>query len=137
MNRSAMREEAFRLIYSLEVIKEENIEEQIELYIETNQITEKTAIEYIKDVLTGINENKEEIAELISKNLKVEWDLNRISKVNSSLLKLAIFEIKYKKIPYKVVINEVVELSKKYGEDNSKSFINGVLASIVKEDGVE
>lgn len=137
MNRSAMREEAFRLIYSLEVIKEENIEEQIELYIETNQITEKTAIEYIKDVLTGINDNKEEISELISKNLKVEWDLNRISKVNSSLLKLAIYEMKYKKIPYKVVINEVVELSKKYGEDNSKSFINGVLASIVKEDGVE
>lgn len=137
MNRSAMREEAFRLIYSLEVIKEENIEEQIELYIETNQITEKTAIEYIKDVLTGINDNKEEISELISKNLKVEWDLNRISKVNSSLLKLAIYEMKYKKIPYKVVINEVVELSKKYGEDNSKSFINGVLASIVKEDEVE
>lgn len=137
MNRSAMREEAFRLIYSLEVIKEVNIEEQIELYIETNQITEKTAIEYIKEVLNGINENKEEISELISKNLKAEWDFNRISKINSSLLKLAIYEIKYKKIPYKVVINEVVELSKKYGEDNSKSFINGVLASIVKEDGLE
>lgn len=133
MNRSAMREEAFRLIYSLEVIKEENLEEQIELYLETNEITEKAVEDYIKDILLGINENKEEILKLISEHLKAEWDLNRISKVNISLLKLAIYEIKYKEIPYKVVINEVVELSKKYGEDNSKSFINGVLAKIVKE----
>jgi len=50
-----------------------------------------------------------------------------------SLLKLAIYEIKYTDIPYKVAINEVVELSKKYGEDTSKNFVNGVLASIVKE----
>lgn len=133
MNRSAMREEAFRLIYSLEVVKEENLEEQIELYLETNEITEKAVEDYIKDILLGINDNKEEILKLISEHLKAEWDLNRISKVNISLLKLAIYEIKYKEIPYKVVINEVVELSKKYGEDNSKSFINGVLANIVKE----
>ncbi|MNS88898.1 hypothetical protein D3C72_1228910 [compost metagenome] len=71
---------------------------------------------------------------MISKNLKADWDINRISKVNSSLLKLAIYEIKYKNIPYKVVINEVVELSKKYGDDNSKGFINGVLASIIKDE---
>lgn len=50
-----------------------------------------------------------------------------------SILKLAIYEIKYNDIPYKVAINEAVELSKKYGEDKSKNFVNGVLASIVKE----
>ena len=49
------------------------------------------------------------------------------------ILKLAIYEITYKEIPYKVVINEAVELAKKYGEDNSKNFVNGILASIVKE----
>lgn len=134
MNRSAMREEAFKLIYSLEVMKEENVQEQIELFLETNEINEKAAIEYISDVLNGINNNKEELLNMISKNLKADWDINRISKVNSSLLKLAIYEIKFKNIPYKVVINEVVELSKKYGDDNSKGFINGVLASIIKED---
>lgn len=58
--------------------------------------------------------------------------MQRVSQINISLLKLAIYEIIYKKIPYKVVINEVVELAKKYGDDNSRIFINGVLASIVK-----
>ena len=49
------------------------------------------------------------------------------------MLKLAIYEIKYKQIPYKVAINESLELAKKYGEETSKNFINGILASVVKE----
>ena len=53
--------------------------------------------------------------------------------MNLALLKLAIYEMKYKELPYKVVINEVVELAKKYGEETSHSFINGILASVVKE----
>lgn len=57
--------------------------------------------------------------------------MERISKVDLCILKLAIYEIKYKEIPFKVVINEAVELAKKYGEDNSKVFVNGILASIV------
>ena len=132
MNRSAIRELAFKLIYSLEVQKDINLDEQIELYIEANEIDNKDAIEYIKDTVKGINENKEEISKLIEKNLKADWQIERISKINLSLLKLAIYEIKYKKIPYKVAINEAVELAKKYGEDSSKNFVNGILASIVK-----
>ena len=50
-----------------------------------------------------------------------------------SILKIAIYEIVYKKLPYKISINEAVELAKKYGEDTSASFINGVLASVVKD----
>ena len=63
--------------------------------------------------------------------------LERINKVNLTLLKLGIYEMLYSKLPYKVVINEVVELSKKYGDDNSKSFVNGVLASVVKKNNLE
>ena len=59
--------------------------------------------------------------------------LDRISKVNLVLLKLAIYEILYTEVPYKVAINEVIELSKKYGDETSPNFINGILASIVKE----
>ena len=51
-------------------------------------------------------------------------------------MKLAIYEMMYKKIPYKIVINEIVELAKKYGEDTSASFINGVLATVVKENNL-
>ena len=133
MKRSAIRELTFRLIYSLEIQKAENLEEQIELYLECNEVEDEEAKEYIKDAILGINEHIEEIQELIEKNLKADWKIDRISKIDLSLLKLAIYEIKYKKIPYKVAINEGLELAKKYGEETSKNFINGILASVVKE----
>ena len=134
MNRTLMRENAFRLLYSLEVQKNKdlNILEQIDLYFESNKITDSEAIEYIKDVITGVEKNKVEIKYLIEQNLKSNWKMERISKIDLSLLELAIYEIKYKEIPYKVAINEAVELAKKYGEDSSKTFVNGILASIVK-----
>lgn len=133
MNRSEIREQAFKLIYSLEIQRKEPIEEQIELYIESNNIESSSAIDYIKDAISGIEEHKEEILKQIEKNLKSEWKIERISKIDLAILKLAIYEIKYKEIPFKVVINEAVELAKKYGEDSSKNFVNGILASIVKE----
>ena len=133
MKRSAIRELAFQLIYSLEIQKLEDLEEQIELYLDCNAIEENEAKEYIKDAVFGIKENIDEIRGLIEKNLKADWKLDRISKIDLSLLKLAIYEIKYKKIPYKVAINECLELSKKYGEESSKNFVNGILASVVKE----
>ena len=133
MKRSEIRELAFKLIYSLEIQKKENLDEQIELYIESNGIENKEAIEYIKDCIHGINEHAKEINKTVESSLTSDWKIDRISKVNLSLLKLAIYEIKYKNIPYKVEINEVVELAKTYGEDMSSKFINGALAKIVKE----
>ena len=134
MKRSAIRELAFQLIYSLEIQKLEDLEEQVDLYLECNGIEESEAKEYIKDAVFGIKENIDEIQGLIEKNLKADWKIDRISKIDLSLLKLAIYEIKYKKIPYKVAINECLELSKKYGEESSKNFVNGILASVVKEE---
>ena len=133
MKRSAIREITFRLVYSLEIQKIEDLDEQIELYLECNNVENEEAKEYLKDVVIGINKHEEEIKKLIEKNLKADWNIDRISKIDLSLLELAIYEIKYKEIPYKVAINESLELAKKYGEDNSKNFINGILASIVNE----
>lgn len=133
MNRSEIREQAFKLMYSLEIQKNENLEEQVELYLESNEILDQNAIEYIKDAVFGIEENKEEIIKKIEKNLKEDWKIERISKIDLVILKLAIYEIKYKDIPFKVVINEAVELAKNYGEDSSKNFVNGILASIVNK----
>ena len=131
MNRTAIREQAFKLIYSLEIQKQDNLQEAIELFIENNEIVDKSAQEYIKDAILGIEKNKEKIIEQIEKNLKKDWKIERIPKIDLSILKLAIYEIQYKEIPFKVVINEAVELAKKYGEDSSKNFVNGILASIV------
>lgn len=133
MNRTAIREQAFKLIYSLEIQKQENLEEAIELYEESNEITDEKAKEYISQTIFGIQENKEEIVHQIEVNLKEEWKIERISKIDLAILKLAIYELKYTEIPFKVAINEAVELAKKYGEDSSKNFVNGILASIVKE----
>ena len=134
MNRSAMREEAFKMIYSMQIQKVENKEEQIELYIESNNINNKEAQEYIKDVALGIEKYQENIDNQIKQNLKENWRIERISKIDLSILRLAIYEIE---IPYKVAINEAVELAKKYGEDTSKNFVNGILASIIKEEKID
>lgn len=133
MNRSAIREQAFKLLYSLEIQKKEDFQEQIELYLESNEIQDEQAKEYIQDAILGIEQNHEQIIHQIEKNLKADWRIERISKMDLAILKLAIYEIQYKELPYKVVINEAVELAKKYGEDTSKNFVNGILASIVKE----
>lgn len=131
MKRTAIRELTFKLIYSMEIQQGETAE-QIDLFISNNEITDKESIDYITNVVNGIEKNKLEITSLISDNLKQEWEVDRISKVDLAILKLAIFEIKYTDIPYKVAINEAVEIAKKYGEDSSSNFINGVLANIVK-----
>ena len=133
MNRSSMRENAFKLLYSLEIQTTEELEGQIDLYIESNEIKDEEAKKYIKEVVLGIEKEQKSIMGLIENKLKPNWKIERVSRIDLSILKLAIYELKYTQIPYKVAINEAVELAKKYGEDTSKTFVNGVLASIVKE----
>ncbi len=130
MKRTETREQVFRLIYS-SLIQKEISEEQIEIFIEENNLRKEE--EYVKGIFYGIQTNEEEIEKLIASNLKEKWSMERISKIDLAILKLAIFEMVYSGLTYKIAINEAVELAKKYGEDSSKSFVNGVLASIVKE----
>lgn len=139
MTRSEGRTLAFELLYSLEIqkIEKEEQTEQIELFLEENEIKEEKVSQYIKETIAGVAKQEEEINKLISKNLNEKWDISRISKVNLALLKLGIYEIIYSKLPYKVVVNEVVELAKKYGDDPSPSFINGILANIIKQEELE
>jgi N utilization substance protein B len=132
MNRSEARDRAFKFLYQVEVQKENN-EEVINLFFQNNEIENKEAQKYILDIANGVNNNLENIIELIKKNLKQDWKIERISKVTLAILKLATYEIIYAKVPFKVVINEAVELAKKYGEDTAPAFVNGILASIVKE----
>lgn len=132
MQRTKMRELAFKLIYEIEIQKEIS-DSLINNFIDSNSITDNEAIEYLKDIVYGIESHKEEIEPLISQNLKENWTLSRISKINLSLLKIAIYEMLYKDLPYKVAINEVIELAKKYADDSSPIFINGILASVVKQ----
>ena len=132
MSRTKMREQAFKLIYSLEVTSVENLKEQVNIFMQNNEILNAETVEYIKDIVFGIEQNNNEIETIIKGCLSKGWTIERISKVNLSILKLSIYEIKYKEIPYKAEINEAVELAKKYGEDSSSKFINGALAMAIK-----
>ena len=135
MTRTEMRELTFELLYSLEVQKmeQEEYNEQIELFLAEQNVNQEKAQTYMTETINGITKNKEKILELISQNLKEKWDISRVSKINITLLKLATYEIMYTELPYKVVVNEAVEIAKKYGDDTSPAFINGVLANIIKQ----
>ena len=85
MNRSAAREETFKLIYSLEVQREKTLSECIDLYLESEEIDDEKTIQYIKDTVNGINEKESDIVEQISKNLKPGWKIERISKIELAL----------------------------------------------------
>ncbi len=130
MRKSEIREILFKAIYEAEVQKD-TTDEHLELFLGNNEISDIETIKYIKKSIKTISDKKEELEEIISKNLKKDWTIERIPKINIALLKLAIYEIKYTETPYKVVINEVVDLAKKYSEDNAPAFINGLLANIV------
>ena len=136
MKRTEIREQAFKLIYSIEIQKDMS-EEQLSLFLQENEITNQEEMEYITSIYNGIKENTKELEETISENLKEKWTINRISKVNLAILKVALYEMMFIKLPYKVVINEAVELAKKYGDDSSKAFVNGILASVVKKNNFE
>ena len=125
------RELAFCYIYSKE-LQHENSKSQVKLFLDSVEVENGRTREYVKEIAKGIKEKDEEITQMISQNLKAGWTIDRISTVDLALLKLAIYEIKYAKIPFKVAINEAVNLAKKYGEEQSASFINGVLAKVVE-----
>lgn len=133
MEEMTRRELAFCYIYSQEIQKQ-NSKEQAELFLDSLEIKSKKDREYVISIADGVVKNEETITSLIAKNLKKGWTIDRISTTDLSLLKFAIYEINYIKTPFKIVINEVVNMAKKYGEDNSQSFVNGVLASIVAEE---
>lgn len=135
MKRTEIREVTFSILYTREVQKELN-EEQVDFLLEQNNVQNKSDQKDVKKNLMGVQEHIEEIDDLISKNLKEKWTIERISKINLSILRLAIYELLYTEVPFKVVVNEAVELAKKYGEDNSKIFVNGVLASVIKNKNI-
>lgn len=129
MTRKQAREETFILIFE-KAFNDIPTAEILEIAQEVRDIEPD---EYIKKVFFGVFDNLEAIDALISNN-SVGWKIERISKTALSILRLAIFEIKfYDEIPVSVSINEAVELSKKYATTADASFVNGILSTIAKE----
>ena len=101
MNKSAIREITFKLLYSLEVQRSYE-DEDMELFFEDIELESEQVKNQIKEDANEIIKNNEELEKQISNNLKSDWKLDRISKVNVALLKISIYEMLYKKVPYKV-----------------------------------
>lgn len=130
--RSEAREALFTQVFQLST-QRDNMDEARELMLEEIPECEQN-IGYITDVTNGIMEHESEIIDTINRNLKNGWTFKRLSKASRTILKIAIYEIKYcDDVPPKVAINEAVNLAKKYCDEKEPSFINGVLGSVLKE----
>ncbi|MFI3210567.1 MAG: transcription antitermination factor NusB [Peptostreptococcaceae bacterium] len=148
--RRISREICMQIIYQIDVNKEEvqNMKQFIDLFLINNEdnileryneifdtkkesIYEVADIKFIEDVLSSLNENREKIDTLITENTK-NWSINRMAKVDVSILRIALSEIlSNQDIPTKVSINEAIEIAKVYSDDKTPKFINGILGSIV------
>ncbi|MDE7060006.1 MAG: transcription antitermination factor NusB [Lachnospiraceae bacterium] len=134
MTRREIREHLFVLLFEGEFYDVAEMDEQTNLYFE-NFVSSAAEyeIEYIRGRFALIKENLGGIDALLSEATS-GWKLNRMGKVELSLLRLALFEMKCdEQIPEKVAINEAVELTKKFGGDASSGFVNGVLAKLVQK----
>lgn len=132
MNRKRSREIAMELLFG-KTLSKNNLDEIIETFIEEYEMNLETIdLEYIKVLLKNIEDNLESIDEKIEASL-TNWKINRISKVNLSILRVAIAEMLYlDDVPEKVAINEAVEVTKKYSDEKSVSFVNAVLDKAFK-----
>lgn len=125
-SRHELRESVFKILFQVE-----NTDLDYRELLEF-EVDDVSGSEYVTRTLDDIFAKKEQIDEIISNNLK-GWKLERLSKMDRQILRISTYEILFTDIPYKVSINEAVELSKKYSEkDESYKFINGVLKGIVE-----
>ena len=130
MGRSELREHIFKMIFGLEFTEEEQIEKQLELYLDQlDEVSEKDR-SYMLANAKAIAEKVCEIDAMINENA-TGWKTTRMNKVDLSILRLAVYEMKFDDdVPVKVAINEAVELAKRFSGDEGPAFINGVLGKL-------
>ena len=129
MSRRELREQLFKLLFRIEFNAKEEMQEQVGLFFEEEENQADVAdTAYITEKFQKVYDKLEEIDTAL--NEKVEgWNTGRMGKVDLTVLRLAVYEIMFdEEIPTGVAINEAVELAKKFGQDTSPSFVNGVLA---------
>lgn len=135
MTRREARVAAFQLIYERSIQKDKSTSRIIK---DTAEAQEFIPNKYIKAVLRGTEEKLDELDALIN-DASVEWRIERMSAVSLSILRLAVYEMLYcaEDVPFKVAINEAVELAKTFDDDNAPAFINGILNKIATDKGLK
>ena len=131
MTRREIREEIFKLLFEKE-LTDNNVEKRIEETIEENNIRKEEHIEFLKSYINDIIEKEDILIEKI-KEILDGWTYERLGTLEKVLLKISFYEITIKEVGYEIAINEAVELAKKYSYDDTKEFLNGILAKLVKQ----
>lgn len=129
MKRSLLREKIMVILYQLDIAKDQKLNVSIDDTIKANVEVEN---EFVKQVVYGCVTYKDKIDNLAKKYMN-DWSIDRIDKTGAAILRMAIYELMYTDTPEVVVINEAIELSKKYSDDNVRKIINAVLDKIIKD----
>lgn len=128
MSRRELREQIFKLLFRIEFNTIEEMPEQEKLFFEDDCIADSKDTEYISSKYQKIVENLEIIDSRLNEKAE-NWNTARMGKVDLTILRLAVYEIAYDdEVPTGVAINEAVELAKKFGQEASSGFVNGILA---------
>lgn len=130
VSRSELREKIMTILYQVEMYKKSKYEYKIEDVIKENSEIKNT---FVDDMVYGVLYKQNELDELANKYLN-NWTIDRIESIGACILRMSIYEIKYMDTPDIVVINEAIELAKKYSDDKVKNMINAVLDKIVNGD---
>ena len=128
-SRSELREKIMVILYQIDINRSQHIDYNVEEIISSNLDIDN---EFVRDIVYGVITYEDEIISIANKYMK-NWDISRIDKTGAAILKMAIYELKYTDTPHIVVINEAVELAKKYSTKKEASYINGLLGSVNKD----
>lgn len=132
MSRRELRERLFKLIFRIEFNTREEMTQQVQLFLEEEDITDPKDAGQLEDKLNKVLDKIAQIDEQLNEKV-TGWDTQRMGKVDLTILRLAVYELLYdEEIPTGVAINEAVELAKKFGQDSSAAFVNGVLAKFAQ-----
>ncbi len=125
-NRSELREIIMKILYQVNILKAGNLEYDVDELIK-EQLEVKN--EFVSEIVNGVIKNQKEINNIANKYLK-NWTIDRLNQVDQAILSMGIYELRYTETPSIVSINEAIELSKKYSDEDVTKMINGVLDSI-------
>lgn len=131
MLRSQVREEIFKIAFRIPFVSEEEMEEQIAFSLEDLEGKSEKNLTYIKDKVNAIYSHVKELDEKIESCCE-GWAISRIGKAEITIMRIAVYEIMFEDIMPNIAINEAVELTKNYCDDDAKGFVNAVLGKVVR-----
>jgi N utilization substance protein B len=129
LKRSELREKCMIILYQYSIMKNSKVEVNIDEIIKDNL---EIANDYVNDIVYGVISHLEELDNLANQYI-TDWTIDRLDKTGGAILRIALYELKYTDTPEVVVINEAIELAKKYSDDSVRKIINAVLDKIIRE----